>query len=199
LTKLDENRAKCQLALKAGVFYETVSNVVIWGNHSTTQVPDFVNAKIDGKKATEVITDQDWLENDFTPAIQTRGGLLIKKWGRSSAASTAVSIADHIRNLVNPTPEGDWFSTAVLSNGNPYGIQDGIVYSFPCRSKGDGSYEIVPGLEVNDWLRERMKKSEEELTSEKGCVGHLVGEAHVDVPDAGCPVDLEDTLLPGEM
>jgi len=176
-----------------------VSNVVIWGNHSTTQVPDFVNAKIDGKKATEVITDQDWLENDFTPAIQTRGGLLIKKWGRSSAASTAVSIADHIRNLVNPTPEGDWFSTAVLSNGNPYGIQDGIVYSFPCRSKGDGSYEIVPGLEVNDWLRERMKKSEEELTSEKGCVGHLVGEAHVDVPDAGCPVDLEDTLLPGEM
>ena len=199
LTKLDENRAKCQLALKAGVFYETVSNVVIWGNHSTTQVPDFVNAKIDGKKATEVITDQDWLENDFTPAIQTRGGLLIKKWGRSSAASTAVSIADHIRNLVNPTPEGDWFSTAVLSNGNPYGIQDGIVYSFPCRSKGDGSYEIVPGLEVNDWLRERMKKSEEELTGEKGCVGHLVGEAHVDVPDAGCPVDLEDTLLPGEM
>jgi malate dehydrogenase (NADP+) len=87
----------------------------------------------------------------------------------------------------------------VLSNGNPYGIQDGIVYSFPCRSKGDGSYEIVPGLEVNDWLRERMNKSEEELTSEKGCVGHLVGEAHVDVPDAGCPVDLEDTLLPGEM
>jgi malate dehydrogenase (NADP+) len=110
-----------------------------------------------------------------------------------------VSIADHIRNLVNPTPEGDWFSTAVLSNGNPYGIADGIVYSFPCRSKGDGSYEIVPGLEVNDWLRERMKKSEDELTGEKGCVGHLVGEAHVDLSSAGCPVELEDTLLPGEM
>lgn len=193
LTKLDENRAKCQLALKAGVFYETVSNVCIWGNHSTTQVPDFVNAKIGGAKATDVIGDIDWLENDFTPAIQTRGGLLIKKWGRSSAASTAVSIADAIRNLVNPTPEGDWFSTAVLTDGNPYGIQEGIVYSMPCRSKGDGSYEIVPDLEINDWLRDRMQKSQEELVNERNCVGHLIGEY-----GASCAV-LEDTLLPGEM
>lgn len=193
LTKLDENRAKCQLALKAGVFYETVSNVCIWGNHSTTQVPDFVNAKIGGAKATDVIGDIDWLENDFTPAIQTRGGLLIKKWGRSSAASTAVSIADAIRNLVNPTPEGDWFSTAVLTDGNPYGIQEGIVYSMPCRSKGDGSYEIVPDLEINDWLRDRMQKSQEELVNERNCVGHLIGEY-----GASCAI-LEDTLLPGEM
>jgi malate dehydrogenase (NADP+) len=193
LTKLDENRAKCQLALKAGVFYETVSNVCIWGNHSTTQVPDFVNAKIGGAKATDVIDDIDWLENDFTPAIQTRGGLLIKKWGRSSAASTAVSIADAIRNLVNPTPEGDWFSTAVLTDGNPYGIAEGIVYSMPCRSKGDGSYEIVPGLEINEWLRDRMQKSQEELVNERKCVGHLIGEY-----GAACLL-LEDTLLPGEM
>jgi len=193
LTKLDENRAKCQLALKAGVFYETVSNVCIWGNHSTTQVPDFVNAKIGGAKATDVIDDIDWLENDFTPAIQTRGGLLIKKWGRSSAASTAVSIADAIRNLVNPTPEGDWFSTAVLTDGNPYGIAEGIVYSMPCRSKGDGSYEIVTGLEINDWLRDRMQKSQEELVNERNCVGHLIGEY-----GAACQI-LEDTLLPGEM
>lgn len=198
LTKLDENRAKCQLAIKAGVFYETVSNVVIWGNHSTTQVPDFVNAKINGDKATEVINDTEWLENDFTPAIQTRGGLLIKKWGRSSAASTAVSIESAIKDLVNPTAEGDWFSTAVLSNGNPYGIQDGLVYSFPCRSTGDGSYEFVEGLEINDWLRERMAKSEEELAGEKGCVSQLMGTAHVAGGDL-CPVDLEDTLLPGEM
>jgi len=193
LTKLDENRAKCQLALKAGVFYETVSNVVIWGNHSTTQVPDFVNAKIDSAKATDVITDSEWLENDFTPAIQTRGGLLIKKWGRSSAASTAVSIAAAIKDLVNPTKDGDWFSTAVLSDGNPYGVPEGIVFSFPCRSKGDGSYEIVPGLELNDWLRTRIDKSAEELTSEKSCVGHLIGEY-----GAACPI-LPDTLLPGEM
>jgi len=198
LTKLDENRAKCQLAIKAGVFYETVSNVVIWGNHSTTQVPDFVNAKINGDMATEVINDTEWLENDFTPAIQTRGGLLIKKWGRSSAASTAVSIESAIKDLVNPTAEGDWFSTAVLSNGNPYGIQDGLVYSFPCRSTGDGSYEFVEGLEINDWLRERMAKSEEELAGEKGCVSQLMGTAHVAGGDL-CPVDLEDTLLPGEM
>ena len=199
LTKLDENRAKCQLAIKAGVFYETVTNVAIWGNHSTTQVPDFVNAKIDGKRATEVIKDKEWLEADFTPAIQTRGGLLIKKWGRSSAASTAVSIADAIRNLVNPTAPGDWFSSAVLSNGNPYGIPDGLCYSFPCRSNGDGTYEIVKGLEINDWLRERMDKSAEELSNEKGCVSHLLGPAHVNVGDATCPVELEDTLLPGEM
>jgi len=198
LTKLDENRAKCQLAIKAGVFYETVSNVVIWGNHSTTQVPDFVNAKINGEKATNVIADKEWLENDFTPAIQTRGGLLIKKWGRSSAASTAVSIENAIRDLVNPTAEGDRFSTAVLSNGNPYGIRDGLVYSFPCRSTGDGSYEFVEGLEINDWLRERMAKSEEELAGEKGCVSHIMGTAHVSSGD-GCPIDLEDTLLPGEM
>ena len=199
LTKLDENRAKCQLAIKAGVFYETVSNVVIWGNHSTTQVPDFVNAKINGEKATDVIADKEWLENDFTPAIQTRGGLLIKKWGRSSAASTAVSIENAIRDLVNPTAEGDWFSTAVLSNGNPYGIRDGLVYSFPCRSTGDGSYEFVEGLEINDWLRERMTKSEEELAGEKGCVSHIMGTAHVSAETESCPVDLEDTLLPGEM
>jgi len=199
LTKLDENRAKCQLAIKAGVFYETVSNVVIWGNHSTTQVPDFVNAKINGEKATDVIADKEWLENDFTPAIQTRGGLLIKKWGRSSAASTAVSIENAIRDLVNPTAEGDWFSTAVLSNGNPYGIRDGLVYSFPCRSTGDGSYEFVEGLEINDWLRERMAKSEEELAGEKGCVSHIMGTAHVFAGNEACPVDLEDTLLPGEM
>eukprot|EP00951_Prasinocladus_malaysianus_P019953 scaffold162305_cov45-Prasinocladus_malaysianus.AAC.1 len=112
LTRLDENRAKCQLALKANKFYTSVTNVTIWGNHSTTQVPDFVNAKIDGKPAVEVIGDMDYLKNSFTPLVQTRGGALIKKWGRSSAASTAVSIADAIKALVTPTAEGDWFSSA---------------------------------------------------------------------------------------
>eukprot|EP00227_Mantoniella_beaufortii_P004367 CAMPEP_0197610056 /NCGR_PEP_ID=MMETSP1326-20131121/52496_1 /TAXON_ID=1155430 /ORGANISM="Genus nov. species nov., Strain RCC2288" /LENGTH=436 /DNA_ID=CAMNT_0043178515 /DNA_START=15 /DNA_END=1325 /DNA_ORIENTATION=+ len=196
LTRLDENRAKCQLAIKAGVFYDTVTNVTIWGNHSTTQVPDFVNAKIGGERAMDVITDHTWLETGFTPAIQTRGGALIKKWGRSSAASTAVSIADAIKSLVVPTPEGDWFSTGVCTDGNSYGVAEGIIYSFPCRSKGDGSYEIVDGLEINDWLRERIKKSEAELTNEADCVSHLTGKlggACVLVGDAA------DTMLPGEM
>ena len=195
LTRLDENRAKCQLALKAGVFYETVTNVTIWGNHSTTQVPDFVNAKIDGKPATDVIGDQAWLEEDFTPAIQTRGGLLIKKWGRSSAASTAVSIADAIKALVTPTREGDWFSSAVCTDGNPYGIAEGIIFSMPCRSTGDGSYEIVEGLEINDWLRERIQKSEDELTKEADCVSHLTGKN-----GGACELQgAEDTALPGDV
>eukprot|EP00475_Leptophrys_vorax_P029887 TRINITY_DN4427_c0_g1_i3.p1 TRINITY_DN4427_c0_g1~~TRINITY_DN4427_c0_g1_i3.p1 ORF type:complete len:444 (-),score=34.78 TRINITY_DN4427_c0_g1_i3:145-1476(-) len=176
LTKLDENRAKCQLALKAGVFYDKVSNMTIWGNHSTTQVPDFVNAKILGFPATSVISDRQWLEEEFTPQVQTRGGALIKKWGRSSAASTAVSLVDAIKALTTPTPEGDWFSTAVYTKGNPYGIDEDIVFSMPCRSKGDGDYEIVPGLIIDDYLRARIQKSEEELLAEKKCVGHLIGD-----------------------
>tara|TARA_B110000977_G_scaffold169595_1_gene219659 strand:- start:17454 stop:18794 length:1341 start_codon:yes stop_codon:yes gene_type:complete len=195
LTRLDENRAKCQLALKAGVFYETVSNVTIWGNHSTTQVPDFVNAKIDGKPAASVIDDQPWLETEFTPAIQTRGGLLIKKWGRSSAASTAVSIADAIKALVTPTKQGDWFSSAVCTDGNPYGIAEGIIFSMPCRSTGDGSYEIVEGLEINDWLKERIQTSQDELTKEADCVSHLTGKMGGACELQGAEAD---TMLPGE-
>ena len=194
LTRLDENRAKCQLALKAGVFYDTVSNVTIWGNHSTTQVPDFVNAKIGGKPAAEVIADQAWLEEEFTPAIQTRGGLLIKKWGRSSAASTAVSIADAIKALVTPTREGDWFSSAVCTDGNPYGIAEGIIFSMPCRSAGDGSYEIVEGLEIDEWLQARIDASEEELTKEADCVSHLTGKM-----GGACDLaDAPDTSMPGD-
>ena len=196
LTRLDENRAKCQLALKAGVFYETVSNVTIWGNHSTTQVPDFVNAKIDGKPAADVINDRQWLETEFTPAIQTRGGLLIKKWGRSSAASTAVSIADAVKALVTPTKQGDWFSSAVCTDGNPYGIEEGIIFSMPLRSTGDGSYEIVEGLEINAWLKERIQTSQDELTKEAACVSHLTGKMGGSCELKGAEAD---TMLPGEM
>ncbi|KAI7730063.1 hypothetical protein M8C21_020014, partial [Ambrosia artemisiifolia] len=193
LTRLDENRAKCQLALKAGVFYDKVSNVTIWGNHSTTQVPDFLNAKINGIPVPEVIRDRKWLEEDFTQMVQTRGGALIKKWGRSSAASTAVSIVDAIRSLVTPTPEGDWFSTGVYTDGNPYGIAEGIVFSMPCRSNGDGDYEFVKDVIFDDYLRKKIKKSEDELLAEKKCVAHLTGEgiAVCDLP--------EDTMLPGEV
>ncbi|XP_020682939.1 malate dehydrogenase [NADP], chloroplastic [Dendrobium catenatum] len=192
LTRLDENRAKCQLALKAGVFYDKVSNVTIWGNHSTTQVPDFLNAKINGVPVKKVINDTKWLEQEFTERVQKRGGVLIQKWGRSSAASTAVSIVDGIRSLVTPTPEGDWFSSGVYTNGNPYGIEEDIVFSMPCRSKGDGDYELVKEIVIDDFLRERIKKTEAELIAEKRCVAHLTGEgnAFCDLPG--------DTMLPGE-
>ncbi|XP_073144185.1 malate dehydrogenase [NADP], chloroplastic [Henckelia pumila] len=193
LTRLDENRAKCQLALKAGVFYDKVSNVTIWGNHSTTQVPDFLNAKIDGLPVKEVIRDTKWLEEEFTEKVQKRGGVLIQKWGRSSAASTAVSILDAIRSLVTPTPEGDWFSSGVYTTGNPYGIAEDIVFSMPCRSKGDGDYELVKDVVFDDYLWSRIKKTEAELLAEKKCVAHLTGEgvAVCDLPG--------DTMLPGEM
>uniref|UniRef100_A0A5B6ZH13 Malate dehydrogenase [NADP], chloroplastic n=1 Tax=Davidia involucrata TaxID=16924 RepID=A0A5B6ZH13_DAVIN len=193
LTRLDENRAKCQLAHKAGVFYDQVSNVTIWGNHSTTQVPDFLNARINGLPVKKVINDAKWLAEEFTEKVQKRGGVLIKKWGRSSAASTAVSIVDGIRSLVTPTPKGDWFSSGVCTNGNPYGIAEDIVFSMPCRSKGDGDYELAMDVIFDNYLLERITKTEAELLAEKRCVAHLIGEgiAFCDLP--------EDTMLPGEM
>ncbi|KAI9098436.1 hypothetical protein K1719_025061 [Acacia pycnantha] len=194
LTRLDENRAKCQLALKAGVFYDKVSNMTIWGNHSTTQVPDFLNARIDSLPVKEVIKDHKWLENEFTEKVQKRGGLLIQKWGRSSAASTAVSIVDAMRALITPTPEGDWFSSGVYTNGNPYGIAEDIVFSMPCRSKGDGDYELVKDVIFDDYLRQRIAKTEAELLAEKRCVAHLTGEGV-----AVCDLPSGDTMLPGEM
>ncbi|KAF8675229.1 hypothetical protein HU200_047898 [Digitaria exilis] len=192
LTRLDENRAKCQLALKAGVFYDMISNMTIWGNHSTTQVPDFLNARIDGKPARQVIRDDKWLMEEFTKTVQKRGGVLIQKWGRSSAASTAVSIGDAIRSLITPTPEGDWFSSAVYTNGNPYGIAEDIVFSMPCRSKGDGDYELVTDVVIDGFLWDRIKKSEAELLAEKRCV---MPECMQD--DELCEIT-EDTMLPGE-
>ncbi|KAI8465965.1 MAG: lactate dehydrogenase/glycoside hydrolase [Monoraphidium minutum] len=195
LTRLDENRAKCQLALKSGKFYTNVSRVAIWGNHSTTQVPDFVNARIGGRPALDVVGSMDWCRNEFTPTVAQRGGALIKKWGRSSAASTAVSVADAIRSLVTPTAPGDCFSSGVISDGNPYGIADGLIFSMPCRSKGDGDYEICDDFIIDDWLRKKIDASQEELLKERECVGHLIGtEAPV------CRIDKNDpdTWLPGE-
>eukprot|EP01024_Parvocaulis_polyphysoides_P067121 TRINITY_DN7964_c0_g3_i1.p1 TRINITY_DN7964_c0_g3~~TRINITY_DN7964_c0_g3_i1.p1 ORF type:complete len:425 (-),score=79.60 TRINITY_DN7964_c0_g3_i1:769-2043(-) len=192
LTFLDENRAKCQLALKSGKFYTSVNRVCVWGNHSTTQVPDFVNARIAGERAVDIIRDEKWFKEEFTPKVATRGGALIKKWGRSSAASTAVSIVDAIKALVNPTKEGDCFSSGVCTDGNPYGIAEGIVYSMPLKSKGDGDYEICSDFIIDDWLRDKIKASEDELLKERDCVGHLIG-AEV----AKCEIS-EDTMLPGE-
>eukprot|EP00884_Botryococcus_braunii_P011176 jgi/Botrbrau1/20059/Bobra.200_1s0063.1 len=193
LTRLDENRAKSQLSMKSGRFYTSVTNVAIWGNHSTTQVPDFVNARIAGKPATAVIDDEKWFKEEFTPQVANRGAALIKKWGKSSASSTAVSIADAIKSLITPTPPGDCFSTAVCTDGNPYGIAEGLVFSMPCRSKGDGNYEVIPDFEIDDWLRAKLKTTEDELIKERNCVGHLIPNA----AEAYCEIT-EDTMLPGE-
>lgn len=192
LTRLDENRARCQLAFKAGVFFDTVTRVAIWGNHSTTQVPDWVNARIAGSPATELIKDDTWFTEEFTPKVATRGARVIEKWGKSSGASTAGSIADHMRSLIKPTPEGDCFSMAVATDDNPYGVAEGLVFSMPCRSNGDGDYDIVPDFVVDEWLRGKIKASEEELIRERECVSHLIG-----LEGASCRIT-EDTMLPGE-
>lgn len=196
LTRLDENRAKCQLGLKAGKFYTSVTNMCVWGNHSTTQVPDFVNAKIGGKRAPAVIRDTEWLKEEFTPTVATRGAALIKKWGRSSGASTAVSIADALRSLYVPTEDGDCFSSAVCTDGNAYGIDEGLIFSMPCRSTGDGDYEVIDDFVIDEWLQMKLDKTQEELIGERSCVSHLIPEERRRSPPS-CDIK-EDTMLPGE-
>lgn len=174
MTRLDQNRAASLLARKADVGVETVSNMTIWGNHSATQVPDFVNAKIGRRPASEVIQDREWLEGDFISTVQQRGAAVIKARGKSSAASAASAIIDDVKAIFNPTPAGDLFSSAVVSDGNPYGIAENLIFSFPCRSKGDGRYEIVEGLVWNEFLRDRIRKSEQELLEERALIGGSV-------------------------
>lgn len=174
MTRLDENRAKSQMAEKAGVTVAQVTNVGVWGNHSATQFPNFEQALIDGKPATEVINDRDWFENDFLKTVQGRGKAIIEARGKSSAASAANAALDTIRSLITPTPEGDWFSAGVASEGNPYGIEDNLIYSFPLRSKGDGSYEIVTGLDLSDYAVGKAKASEDELKSEREAIADLL-------------------------
>ncbi|MFT4551666.1 MAG: malate dehydrogenase [Chlamydiales bacterium] len=173
MTRLDENRAVNQLAVKAGVPLTSVTNMTIWGNHSATQVPDFYNAKINGKNVPEVISDHKWLEGDFIETVQKRGAAIIAARGKSSAASAANAIMDGVKALTVPTPPGEWFSTAVCTDGNPYGIKENLIFSFPCRSNGDGKYEIVAGVEWNDSLKEKIKKTENELLEERDLVADL--------------------------
>jgi malate dehydrogenase len=174
MTRLDENRAKAQLAAKAGVLPAQVTNLAVWGNHSPTMYPDFEHAKINGKPLTEVITDRAWLEGDFLKTIQQRGKAIIDARGKSSAASAANACLDTVRSLITPTPPGDWFSAAIPSAGNPYGIEDGLIYSFPLRTDGKGSYEIVSGLTISDYGRGKLKATEAELKEERELVRHLL-------------------------
>ena len=173
MTRLDENRAKSQLAGKAGVHVAAVTNVAIWGNHSATQYPDYYNALIQGKPAPDVIGDDAWVENDFIPTVQKRGAAIIKARGASSAASAASAIVDTVRALTTPTPEGDWHSVAVCSDGS-YGAQEGIIASFPIRSDGT-NWEIVQDVPVNDFARQKIDATVGELLEEKSMVAELLG------------------------
>ena len=175
LTRLDQNRAMTQLAKKSGSHVTDVKNMVIWGNHSATQVPDYKNVTIKGASAVDAIGDLDYLQNDFIPTVAKRGAAIIEARGKSSAASAASALIDHVRSLVNPTPEGEVFSMCVNSDGNPYGIEDGLIFSFPCRSKGDGNWEIVEGFELDEFLSEKVKATEAELISEREVIADLLG------------------------
>jgi len=174
MTRLDQNRAQAQLAIKAGVATDQVTHGLIWGNHSATQVPDFVNTRIGGKSAADVITDHEWLQGDFFTTVQKRGAAIIAARGLSSAASAANGLIDHVRDLVQPTDDGDWRSVCVPSDGS-YGVPEGLISSFPVKSDGDGGYAIVQGLELTPFLQERLQASVEELQSERDTVSDLLG------------------------
>ena len=172
MTRLDENRAAAQLAAKAGVQVSEVSNVTIWGNHSATQYPDYYNARIGGTPAPEVISDDTWAHIDFIPTVQQRGAAIIEARGASSAASAANAAIDTVRSLVNPTPEGDWNSLCVASDGS-YDTKEGLITSFPVRSDGNG-WEIVQDVPINDFAREKIDASVNELAEERELVGDLL-------------------------
>jgi malate dehydrogenase len=172
MTRLDHNRAKAQLAAKAGAAVADVTRMTIWGNHSATQYPDVFHAEVGGKPAFEAVgSDQAWLEGEFIPTVQQRGAAVIKARGLSSAASAANAAIDHMRSWVRGTPEGDWVSMAVPSDGS-YGVPDGLVSGFPCTASG-GTYQIVPGLEVDDFSRGRIDASVAELAAERDAVAEL--------------------------
>ena len=172
MTRLDENRAKSQLARKAGVGITQVTNMTIWGNHSATQYPDFYNARIGGESADKVIGDEAWLKETFIPTVQQRGAAIIKARGASSAASASSAVVDTVRSLTTPTAEGDWNSVCVCSDGS-YGADKDLICSFPIRSDGS-KWEIVQDVPVNEFSREKIDASVSELREEKTMVSDLI-------------------------
>ncbi len=172
MTRLDENRAKAQLARKASVEVTAVTNMAIWGNHSATQYPDFHNAKIHGRPVTDVISHREWLEKDFIATVQQRGAAIIKARGASSAASAANAVVDTVRSLTNPTPAGDWNSLCVCSDGS-YGVEQGLISSFPVRTNGQ-KWEVVQGVPVNEFSRAKIDATVNELKEERATVGELL-------------------------
>lgn len=173
MTRLDENRAKSQLADKAGCHNSDISNMCIWGNHSATQYPDYTNAKINGKPATDTISDTEWLQGEFISTVQQRGAAIIAARGASSAASAANGVVDTVRSLTTPTPEGDWTSVAVCSDGS-YGIDAGLIASMPIRVDADGSWSIVAGVELDAFSREKVDATVQELRDEREAVAELI-------------------------
>lgn len=171
MTMLDENRAKIQLAKKAGVDVTAVTNMTIWGNHSATQWPDFYNAKINGKKATEIITDEAWLKGEFVETVQKRGAAIIKARGASSAASAANAIVDNVYNLTHDTVAGNTFSVCKASKGE-YGVDEGLIFSFPCRTVG-GQLQVVDGVAQTPYGQEKFNVTLDELRSERQAVKEL--------------------------
>jgi malate dehydrogenase len=165
MTRLDQNRAVAQVAKKTGAPVTDISNLTIWGNHSATQYPDLFNAKIGGKNAAEVVNDQAWLEGEFIPTVAKRGAAIIEARGLSSAASAASAALDHVRTWFLGTAAGDWTSMGIVSDGS-YGVPEGLVSSFPVTTKG-GDYEIVQGLDINEFSRGRIDASVAELVSER--------------------------------
>ena len=171
MTRLDHNRAMAQLANKLGKTVNDVKKMLIWGNHSSTQYPDLHHCEVDGKVAIDQV-EQDWYESDYIPTVQQRGAAIIKARGASSAASAANAAVDHMRSWALGTDEGDWVSMGIYSDGS-YGIQEGLIYSFPCTCK-DGDWTIVQDLEVNDFSRGKMQATEQELAEERDAVSHLL-------------------------
>jgi malate dehydrogenase len=172
MTRLDQNRAKSQLAQRAGVAVTEVKNVAIWGNHSNTQYPDFANATIGGKPAPQVINDDGWLRGEFISTIQERGAAVIKARGASSAASAANAAIDSVRSIHTKTPEGDNAALAVPSRGE-YGIPEGLQFGFPVKTTGDG-WEVIEGFELDDFAKEKVKITTDELISERDAVKDLL-------------------------
>lgn len=173
MTALDANRAKAQLAEKAGVEISSLKNMVIWGNHSPTMYPDPYNATIDGQSAAEVINDSRWLEDDYLPLVQQRGKAVIDARGASSAASAANAAIDTVKSVINPTEEGDCFSAAVVSDGS-YGVPEGLIFGFPLQTTKEGKVEIIQGIELNDFAKAKIKITTEELESERQAVADLI-------------------------
>ncbi|MDA8941949.1 malate dehydrogenase [Porticoccaceae bacterium] len=171
MTRLDHNRAMSQIANKTGSTINDVTHMTIWGNHSATQYPDLHEAKVSGRSAIELV-DQDWYETDFIPTVQQRGAAIISARGASSAASAANAAIAHMRTWALGTTDGDWVSMGVYSDGS-YGIAEGLIYSFPCVCR-DGDWEIVQGLEINEFSRGKMEATENELAEERDAVQHLL-------------------------
>ena len=171
MTRLDHNRAKAQLAAKTGTHVNDILCMTIWGNHSATQYPDVNHATVNGKAAMDLV-DQDWLSGEFIPVVQQRGAAIIKARGASSAASAASAAIDHVRDWALGTPDGDWVSMGVPADGS-YGIEPGVIFSYPVRCSG-GDYEVVQGLDINDFSRGRMDDTEKELREERAAIEELL-------------------------